>query len=145
MRHNPRSIHRSDRVALLASIAMAWACLAAGSAAAQGGASAGATLFTARCAACHSLKPTRKPGPILSGVYGRRAGSVAGYGYSPALKSAGQAGLVWNAKTLDRWLAGPPAYIPGVNMQAQVDSPTDRRNLIASLRTISPGRPTPAR
>jgi len=117
------------------------AFLQASPAGAQADAKAGAVLSATGCVACHSLTPTRKPGPILTGVYGRRAGSVAGYAYSTALR---RAGLIWNAQTLDRWLAGPPAYIPGVNMQAQVDSPTDRRNLIAHLKSISPS-PAPGR
>jgi cytochrome c len=95
---------------------------------------AGQQLFQARCTACHSLHPTRKPGPILSGVFGRRAGSVPEYHYSVALKDAG---ITWNATTLDHWLSGPPKYIPGVNMMAQVDSEQQRQDLIAYLRSIS--------
>jgi cytochrome c len=100
---------------------------------AAGDVTAGNDLFIARCSSCHDLHPTRKPGPLLSGVYGRRAGSVAGYHYSTALKNAS---IIWNGNTLDRWLSDPPAYIPGVNMQAQVDSARDRQNIIAYLRSI---------
>jgi cytochrome c2 len=114
---------------------VAGAMLIGGPAFAQGDATAGAALFADRCVACHSVKPTRKPGPVLARVYDRRAGTVPGYAYSAALKHAG---LVWTARNLDRWLAGPPAFIPGVNMQAQVDSPVDRGNLIAYLKSISP-------
>jgi cytochrome c2 len=95
--------------------------------------SAGRDLFDQRCAACHGLNPTRKPGPPLAGVYGRRAGAVAAYHYSAALKGAA---LTWNATTLDRWLSGPPAFIPGVNMQAQVDSAQERQKLIAYLKSL---------
>jgi cytochrome c len=100
---------------------------------------AGRDEFAARCAACHALHPTRKPGPVLLGIYGRRAGSVPGYRYSAALKSAS---ITWNAANLDRWLQGPPAFIPGVNMQAQVDSPQDRQDIIAFLRSLGPATPT---
>jgi hypothetical protein len=65
----------------------------------------------AGAAACRSLP--------LVGVYGRRAGSVPSYRYSAALKGAP---VIWNAAALDRWLTSPPAFIPGINMQAQVDS-----------------------
>ena len=95
----------------------------------------GATLFAQRCTACHSLNPTRKPGPILSGVYGRRAGTAPNYHYSAALQGAP---VIWNDRTLDGWLINPPAFIPGVNMQAQVADPKDRRALIAYLKSISP-------
>jgi len=101
----------------------------------------GADLFAQRCSACHSINPTRKPGPILSGVYGRRAGTAPNYHYSAALQAAS---LTWNAQTLDRWLTSPPAFIPGVNMQAKVADPADRRALIAYLKSISPS-PTAAR
>jgi cytochrome c len=94
---------------------------------------AGQNVFAARCVACHGLNPTRKPGPPLAGVYGRRAGSVASYHYSAALKAAS---ITWNDRTLDRWLRSPPAFIPGVNMQAQVDSEQDRQNLIAYLKSL---------
>ncbi|MGD0105324.1 MAG: c-type cytochrome [Rhodopila sp.] len=94
---------------------------------------AGQNVFAARCAACHGLNPTRKPGPPLTAVYGRRAGSVASYQYSAALKAAP---ITWNDATLDRWLRSPPAFIPGVNMQAQVDSEQDRQNLIAYLKSL---------
>jgi cytochrome c2 len=100
---------------------------------ADGDAAAGHNLFSARCAACHSLAPTRKPGPLLTGVYGRRAGSLPGYHYSTALRGAS---ITWNESTLDRWLTGPPAYIPGVNMLARVDSEQDRQNLVAYLKSL---------
>jgi cytochrome c2 len=107
--------------------------MSASSADAAGDVAVGHDLFNSRCTACHALNPTRKPGPLLTGVYGRRAGTVPGYHYSVALKSAS---IVWNATTLDHWLSGPPAFIPGVNMQAQVDGAQDRQNIIAYLKTL---------
>jgi cytochrome c len=132
-------IRRADstRTALLAAATMLAAAVmvaASPSWAAGDPVTAGRDLFAHRCAACHGLSPTRKPGPTLAGVYGRRAGSVATYHYSAALKGAT---LTWNAETLDRWLSGPPAFIPGVNMQAQVDSEQDRQDLIAYLKSLS--------
>jgi cytochrome c len=94
---------------------------------------AGHDLFVSRCAACHSVNPTRKPGPLLSGLFGRHAGSVPDYHYSAALKGAA---ITWNASTLDRWLRSPPAFIPGVNMQAQVDNAQDRQSIIAYLKSL---------
>jgi cytochrome c2 len=111
---------------------------------AAGDAAAGRALFAVRCVACHGIKPTRKPGPLLSGVYGRRAGAVPGYHYSNALKTAS---ITWDAANLDRWLSGPSAFIPGVNMGARVHSEQDRQNLIAylkSLGTAAHGHPAPA-
>jgi cytochrome c2 len=104
----------------------------------DGDVAAGRDLFASRCAACHGVNPTRKPGPSLGGVFGRRAGSVPSYHYSEALKGAS---ITWNAANLDRWLTDPPAFIPGVNMQAQVDSERDRQDLIAYLKSL--GAPVP--
>ena len=66
-------------------------------------ASHGRQLFGERCSGCHALD-SNKTGPMLGGVVGRKAGSASGYGYSPALNSAG---LIWSADNLDRWLADP--------------------------------------
>ena len=50
-----------------------------------GDADAGKSDFAAACGICHSVQPGQnKIGPTLSGVVGRKTGSVAGYSYSPA-------------------------------------------------------------
>jgi cytochrome c len=135
MRPTNRGLLFSRHILFLAAVCLAIACPAA-----QGAedVAAGAKLFHERCTACHSANPTRKPGPELSNVFGRPAGSVATYHYSDALKSAH---LVWNETTLDRWLASPPTFIPGVNMQAFVADPADRKNLIAYLRSLDTPHP----
>ena len=89
----------------------------------------GAQRFAERCAACHALDHN-KVGPMLGGVVGRRAGSVADYPYSPALKASE---ITWNAATLDRWLAGPRHFVPGAKMPVRVLDPGTRRDLIAYL------------
>ena len=101
---------------------------------ADGDTKAGKALFADRCVACHSANPTRKPGPLLDGVYGRRAGTAPNYTYSAALRNAS---VTWNAQTLDKWLTDPPTFIPGVNMQARVIDPLERQNIIAYLKSIS--------
>jgi len=59
-------------------------------------------------------------------------GSAPGYEYSPAMKKSK---LVWNEKTLDRFLADPPKTIPGTTMTyAGVPQPKDRADLIAFLK-----------
>lgn len=72
----------------------------------------GQQLYEARCGGCHSVAADRI-GPRHAGLFGRRAGSVAGFDYSPALQ---RAGIVWDARTLDRWLADPEALVPGQRM-----------------------------
>ncbi len=65
-----------------------------------------------RCLACHALAYDRV-GPRHCGLFGRRAGSVPGFVYSPAMRDSG---IVWNAKTLDRFLAAPMRAMPGTAM-----------------------------
>src|SRR5260370_9023433 len=48
----------------------------------------GQQLFGERCAACHALG-ANKTGPMLGGVFERKAGSAPGYKYSPPLSIAG--------------------------------------------------------
>jgi cytochrome c len=87
----------------------------------------------ARCAACHALAYDRV-GPRHCGVLGRRAGAVPGFEYSPAMK---RSRLVWNDKTLDRFLADPLTTVPGTTMTyAGVQDPGERADLIAYLRSI---------
>ncbi|HUZ66177.1 MAG TPA: cytochrome c oxidase assembly protein [Beijerinckiaceae bacterium] len=93
----------------------------------------GETLFTHQCSACHSLTKN-KIGPMLGGVFGRKAGTAKGYDYSPALQKAG---LNWTAKNLDQWLLDPHVFIPGVRMPVRVPDPFQRRDLIAWLEQES--------
>ena len=96
---------------------------------AAGDPAAGEAVYS-RCQGCHSLEYNRT-GPKHCGVVGRRAGSVPGYDYSPAMKKSG---LVWNEKTLERFLADPPKTVPGTTMTyAGVPEPKDRSDLIAYL------------
>lgn len=92
----------------------------------------GMALYQARCTACHSPDHNRA-GPAHRGVFGRHAGSVPGYDYSPALKASS---LVWTRENLDRWLAGPERLVPGQKMGYSVPDAQDRSDLIAYLETL---------
>jgi cytochrome c oxidase assembly protein subunit 11 len=93
----------------------------------------GKALFAEQCTACHALD-ANKFGPMLGNVVGRRAGSVPGYAYSPALKAAA---VTWSTDKLDRWLADPKAFIAGVKMPVRVLDPIARRDIVAYLETQS--------
>lgn len=68
----------------------------------------------AMCAACHSVtRGEHGIGPSLAGVSGRRAGTIAGFEYSQAMKDSG---LTWNDATLNRYLADPKGVVPGTTM-----------------------------
>jgi cytochrome c oxidase assembly protein Cox11 len=93
----------------------------------------GEQLFDERCAACHALD-RNKAGPMLAGVIGRRAGSAAGYSYSPALADAD---LTWSAENLDQWLADPRKFVSGTRMPVRVLESSARRDIIAYLEEQS--------
>jgi len=97
---------------------------------ALGDARAGEEVYS-RCLGCHALDYDRT-GPKHCGLLGRRAGSVPGYEYSPAMK---RSGIVWSEKTLERFLADPVNTVPCTTMTyAGVPDPADRSNLIAYLK-----------
>ncbi|MGT2504494.1 c-type cytochrome [Bradyrhizobium guangxiense] len=74
-------------------------------------------------------------GPELGGVVGRPAGSVAGYDYSSALRTAH---LNWTGDELDEWLAGPQKLVPGARMPVRVLDAPSRHDIIAYLATLGP-------
>jgi cytochrome c len=91
-----------------------------------------------RCMGCHALGYDRT-GPHHCGLFGRRAGSVAGFPYSDAMK---RADIVWTARTLDRFLANPARTVPGTSMTyAGVPDPAERRALIAYLQQATRCKP----
>ena len=88
----------------------------------------------ARCGACHSLESDRT-GPRHCGLFGRRAGSVPGFTYSPAMQ---RSGIVWETRTLDRFLANPLRAVPGTTMgYAGIDDAQERVDLIVYLRSAT--------
>ena len=105
---------------------------------------AGKAYFQQSCVVCHAdalgadNTPIVKQGPSLVGVFGRPAGSSPNFNYSRALS---ESGIVWDETSLDHFLSGPMALVPGTTMPIQISSPVDRHNIIAYLETLkmSPG------
>jgi cytochrome c len=96
----------------------------------------GKDVFEDRCGDCHVLDGVGQ-GPNLVGVIGRRAGSLPGYDYTDAIKASG---LTWTPAELDRFLQGPKQLVPGTAMQVIVPDPAQRRDLIAYLASLRPGK-----
>lgn len=91
-----------------------------------------------RCIACHALTYDRV-GPRHCGLLGRHAGSIADFTYTPAMKNSG---LIWDEKTLDRFLAQPIAVVPGTAMTYDgVSDPLERSDLIAYLKAANNAPP----
>jgi cytochrome c len=103
-------------------------------ASAAGDAQRGEQLYEARCGACHSVAADRI-GPRHAGVFGRRAGSVAGFRYSSALAASN---LVWDEASLTRWLTDPEQVVPGQAMGYRLGDAQERADVVAYLRTLEP-------
>ncbi len=82
---------------------------------AAGDAASGAQLFSKLCGICHTTAKggASLVGPNLFGVVGHKAGSLAGYSYSPAMKASG---VTWDEATLTKFLQSPSTVVPGSKM-----------------------------
>jgi len=88
------------------------------------------------CLSCHAFQPGEPEleGPTLWGVIGRRIAGAPDYLYSDALRS--QQGT-WDRATLDRFLASPQTFAPGVNMTfGGVKNAADRKVVLDFLETL---------
>jgi cytochrome c len=86
------------------------------------------------CKACHQIGETAKNnvGPVLNGVIGRKAGSVAGYSYSAANKDSG---ITWDEATFREYIKDPKAKVPGTKMiYAGLKDEQKTNDLVAFLK-----------
>src|SRR3954470_1175083 len=114
-----------------ASAALLLPLLLTGTPRADGDAARGEVKFQ-DCAACHKLEAgLNNVGPSLHAVFTRKAGELADFRYSPAIKRSGISGT---PETLDKFIADPQAMVPGNRMPyAGMASAADRADLIAYL------------
>lgn len=88
----------------------------------------------ARCLGCHALASDRV-GPRHCGLIGRRAASIIGFDYSPAMQ---RSGIVWSEKSLNYFLTKPMNAVPGTSMTYDgVPMAADRIDLIAYLKKVN--------
>jgi len=97
----------------------------------------GKQVYLRECSQCHQLSAGQNSkAPQLARVYGAKAASLADYQgrYSQALT---QSGWVWDAVTLDRYLADAGTALPAGKMLSDpLPDAADRQALIAYLSTI---------
>ena len=86
-----------------------------------------------KCKACHALKAGKnKVGPSLYGIMDRKAGTVAGFKYSKAMKASG---LTWNEEALRNYLEKPRKFVKGTRMAfSGIKKKKQMDNLIAYLK-----------
>jgi cytochrome c len=115
---------------------VALACLGADGSRAAGDAAKGRIAFVRQCAICHTVDqggPNRF-GPNLFGILRRKAGTVAGFGYSRAFKAT--ASWDWNADLVAGWIGAPGVMVPGTAMGVfQGVAQSDRDDIVAYLAT----------
>jgi cytochrome c len=129
------------RCALLPALALTAAVGAIPAAAEEiGDADRGATLFQRQCSACHQIGPDaiNRVGPILTGLFGRRAGSARDFKYSKSMARMGADGLTWTLETLDTYVENPKSLVSGTRMNYKgMEDAEARSALLAFLREYS--------
>ena len=113
----------------------------------EGDATVGEKVFR-KCASCHNIGEgaKNKVGPYLTGIIGRRAGSVEDFKYGKSIVAAGDAGLVWTEDEIFEYLADPRKYLRAKlddkkaksKMAYKLRKDEDRRNVIAYLKIFTP-------
>lgn len=97
-----------------------------------------------RCYACHSVDPDETDnlqGPSLHGILGRPAAAIAGFDYSDNMRKRAADGLVWDAATLDAFIADPESVVPGTLMSMPpLRDAQERADLIAYLARSAQSR-----
>jgi cytochrome c len=79
-----------------------------------GNAARGERVFNQQCKTCHSLEDGPSiTGPTLNGMFGRKAGTAAGFDFSEAMIKSG---IVWDETTLAEYTSDPKAKVPDGKM-----------------------------
>jgi cytochrome c len=101
-----------------------------------GGNAANGHMVFARCAICHKTTTGSGNGlgPNLFGVGGRKAGSIAGFNYSSAMKNSG---ITWSEDRLEAYITDPKGVVPGNRMAfAGISNHAQADDVVAYLMTL---------
>jgi cytochrome c len=88
------------------------------------------------CQTCHTATKGGATGigPNLFGIAGRKAASLPGFYYSPALKNSK---ITWTNDKLKSWIMAPYKLVPGTRMTfAGIQDPAKASDVVAYLDTL---------
>jgi cytochrome c len=98
-------------------------------------AASGEKIFV-QCKACHQIGENAKNavGPVLNGLFGRKAGTIEGYSYSSANKNSG---ITWDEATFREYIKNPQGKIPGTKMTFPgLKDPKQIDDIVAYLKQL---------
>ena len=96
----------------------------------------GQLAFNNACRTCHTMREgDNRLGPTLHGIVGRKAGSVEGFAFSPAMKNSG---ITWDEANLDKFIANPEAVVSGNGMKpfGGIADAGERTKIVNYLKTL---------
>lgn len=128
-------------IKLLTLIASVTVCSTGASSEETGDPQRGMQVFK-KCSSCHmvGVKARNRVGPPLNNIMSARAGGVANFKYSKALKKVAADGLHWDVQSLDAYIKDPKGFLPKTKMSFRgLKDEADRTDLIAYLATFSGG------
>ena len=106
----------------------------------KGDADNGSVIYKDACGQCHQLNAgLNKKGPQLMNIYGAPAAELKDYTYSKGLT---ESGWVWDAQTLDPYIADPQKAMPDSKMLSNpMPDAKERADIIAYLSTLRASTP----